>query len=84
MPEMNGKAPSSLSELKKLVDSVDDGENGLEYQWLLYIFNSLTSRKLYHKKQQIKRKMMMKVASEMLSPDELAEIETQAEKEIIE
>jgi hypothetical protein len=79
MPQ-NGKTPSTLAELAKLVDSVDDGEGGLEYQWLTWTYNFLTSRKAYHKKQQLKKKMMMKVASEHLSEDELAEIEAQAER----
>ena len=76
----NGKVPSSLTELAKLADSVDDGEGSLEWQWLVWTYNFLTSRKAYHKKQQLKRKMMMKVASEHLSEDELQAIEDQAEK----
>lgn len=79
MQNGNGKAPSTLSELKKLIDSVDDGENGLEFQWLQYTYNQLTSRKLYHKKQQVKRKLMMQIASEALSQDELESIDKQAE-----
>ena len=75
----NGKAPSSLSELKKLVDAVDDGQNDLTFQWLEYVYDSLLARKTYHKKQQLKRKLMMKVASEHLSPDELESIDIQAE-----
>ena len=80
MPQMNGKVPSSLAELAKLVDSVDDGENSLNWQWLTWTYNFLTSRKAYHKKQQLKRKMMMKVASETLSADELQAIDDQVEK----
>jgi len=76
---IQGKTPSSLAELKKLVDSVDDGEGGLEFQWLDWVYNFLTARKAYHKKQQMKKKMMMRVASEYLSQDELEEIERQAE-----
>jgi hypothetical protein len=76
----NGKAPSSLSELKKLVDSVDDGDEGnLTFQWLQYIHDSLTARKLYHKKQQIKRKLLFQTATEMLQQDELDAIDKQAE-----
>lgn len=76
----NGKVPSSLTELKKLIDSVDDGENGLEYRWLTYIHDTLLARKTYHKKQQLKRKMMTKIASELLSQDELDSIDTQADE----
>ena len=75
----NGKAPSSLLELKKLIDSVDDGENSLEQQWLQYIYDTLVARKTYHKKQQLKRKLMFQVASEHLSEDELQSIDKQAE-----
>jgi hypothetical protein len=75
----NGKAPSSLAELKKLVDSVDDGENSQEFLWLQYTYEQLLARKTYHRKQQLKRKLMMKVASEHLSVDELASIDVQAE-----
>jgi hypothetical protein len=82
----NGKAPSNLAELKKLIDSVDDGQNDLTFQWLNYTYEQLLARKTYHKKQQLKRKLMMKVASELLSQDELEAIDTQAdtlaEKEI--
>ena len=76
---IQGKAPSSLLELKKLIDSVDDGENSLEQQWLQYIYDTLTARKTYHKKQQLKRKLMFQVASEHLSEDELQSIDKQAE-----
>lgn len=81
MPDMNGngRAPSSLAELKKLVDSVDDGENGLEFQWLAYIYEQLVARKTYHKKQQIKRKMLMQAASDLLGEDEVASVDAQAE-----
>lgn len=74
-----GKAPSTLNELRKLIDSTDDGENGLIQQWLQYTYDSLYARKMYHKKQQIKRRMIMKVASELLSDDERESIDTQAE-----
>jgi hypothetical protein len=77
--QANGKAPSSLSELKKLIDSVDDGENALEFQWLTYIYDSLLARKTYHKKQQVKRKLLMQVATQLLSEDERASIDVQAE-----
>lgn len=74
-----GKAPSSLQELKKLVDSVDDGENGLEYRWLQYTYEQLLARKTYHKKQQLKRKLMMQAATDLLAPDELEALDVQAE-----
>lgn len=77
--DTNGKAPSSLHELKKLVDSVDDGENSLEFRWLAYVYEQLLARKMYHKKQQVKRKMMMQAASNLLAPDEIEEIDKQAE-----
>lgn len=76
---MQEKAPSGLTELKKLVDSMDDGEGSLEFKWLEYTYNTLLARKTYHKKQQLKRKLMMQVASEHLSQDELDSIDKQAE-----
>lgn len=76
---MNGKAPSSLTELRKLIDSTDDGESGLIQQWLQYTHDSLLARKTYHKKQQIKRKMLLKVAGELLSQDEADSIDKQAD-----
>lgn len=75
----NGKVPSTLSELKKLIDSVDDGTNDATFQWLSYTYDQLTARKLYHKKQQIKRKIMIQTASELLSRDELDAVDKQAE-----
>lgn len=75
----NGKAPSSLSELRKLIDSVDDGTNDQTFQWLMYVYDSLTARKLYHKKQQVKRKILFQTATQMLSRDELDAVDRQAE-----
>lgn len=80
MHEANGQAPSSLLELKKLIDSVDDGENDLNFRWLTYTYDQLLARKTYHKKQQLKRKLMMQAATELLAQDEVEAIETQAEQ----
>jgi hypothetical protein len=74
-----GRAPSSLDELRKLIDSVDDGENSLEFQWLGYTYNMLLSRKMYHKKQQVKKNLMLRAARTLLAPDEIASIDRQAE-----
>lgn len=78
MPQ-EGKVPTTLVELRKLVDSMDDGEGSPEFRWLEWVYNHLAARKAYHKKQQLKRKMMMKVASEHLTQDELDAIERQAD-----
>ena len=75
----NGKAPTSLGELQKLIDSMDDGEESPEFLWLRYIHDFLTARKTYHKKQALKKKMLLKVASEQLTQDEMDAIDKQAD-----
>jgi len=79
------KAPTNLKHLSQLIEKLQDStadntDLGEVELWLQWAYDFLTERKLYHKKQQIKRKMMIKLASEHFSEDELAEIDRQAEE----
>jgi hypothetical protein len=84
------KTPTKLKRLAELIERYQEEIEGGEKldedscveinSWLGWAHDFLTERKLYHKKQQLKRKMMVKVASEHLSADELAQIDRQAEE----
>lgn len=78
------KTPTSLKRLEELIETeevreVDWSKDTLE--WLKYILNALHSRKVYHKKRQILVREQVRLLKEHLSPDELAEVDKQAEQE---
>ena len=77
------KMPTSLKRLEELAEILlpDLCEDDFDdvHDWLLYILESLTARKLYMKKQQVKKSMYRKLLTEHLSADELAEVDRQAE-----
>jgi hypothetical protein len=77
------KAPTTLQVLLKLAEesnpSIWTGDQADTAQkWLQFTYELLTTRKTYHRKQQIRRKMLIRVAQEQLAPDELQEINRQA------
>lgn len=88
--------PTSLKRLEEIVDIFEkvisdptceeaefftNEEHFNETQgWLKYILNLLQNRKVYHKKRQLRWKMIQQVASEHLSEDELKSIDEQAEE----
>lgn len=80
------KMPTSLERLKDICERTsaetmqDLSEDTLEEitEWLNYTYDNLTQRKLYMKKQQIKKQLAVKLLKEQFSPSEIEEIEHQA------
>jgi hypothetical protein len=75
------KQPTNL---KRLEEIITDGNwpdpHDHVFMWLQWTYEHLTERNLYHKKQQIKKRMMVKLATSLLSKDELDEVDKQAEE----
>lgn len=78
----NGKAPTSLAGLSKLLKKAGAEDDEVIMQWLQYTYDLLTARRDYHKKQQVKRKLLVKYAQENLAADELESIDKQAEDQV--
>ena len=57
----------------------DEGQFDQAIQWLEWAHSFLEARNLYHKKQAIKKTMMIKMAKTLLAPDELERIEAESE-----
>jgi hypothetical protein len=85
------KTPTTLQRLEDIGDILtawhaDEGVMPSEdvfdeaIQWLCWTLEHLEARNLYHKKQAVKKRMMVKLATSLLSPDELALIDKQAEE----
>lgn len=80
------KCPTSLSRLRDLIELYDEDGNSADQEidtqaWLRYIFETLTARKIYHKKRQIVQQMSMKLLKEHLSEDEIQQVNEQARQE---
>lgn len=78
----NGKAPTSLSKLQQLLKKAGADDDEVIIQWLQYTYDLLTARRDYHKKQQVKRKLLVRYAQENLAADELESIDKQAEDQV--
>lgn len=84
------RQPTKLDRLAELTnrqsDRADDyDEDNIEHdmaEWLMWTYNFLSARKLYHKKARIRTAMLEKMAKTLLSPDELQAIDNEAEKQL--
>jgi hypothetical protein len=80
------KMPTTLDQLEKLATSdhsqigADEWDDEVQ-PWLEYVLESLQSRKLYMKKQQLRKKIILQRLKEQFSPDEIEEMDRQAEEE---
>lgn len=65
-----GQAEKRNAQLQEVVEALD---------WL---HTSLSNRKVYQKKQQIKKKVWLGLAKQLLSPEEQKQVNEQTEKEL--
>ena len=89
----NQKQPTTLAGLRGLIDRLNTREDVCRTTeerekdyvdvvlWLEWVQNFLESRSLYHKKQHIKKAMMIKMAKTLLAPDEIERVEAEAEEQ---
>lgn len=80
------RQPTSVARLEKLTeDCLTPDVKQLEeiQQWLQWTHNFLSARKLYHKKTAVKSAILQKMAKTLLSADELAAIDAEAEKQLV-
>lgn len=82
------RMPTSLKRLNELLIVFDSRDDGLDKDtadfcaWLRWTYNHLEARNQYHKKQRVRQQLLVKMAQTLLSGDELAEVDKQAESEL--
>lgn len=80
--------PTSMKRLEELIANPDMDDpayqpEGAETKaWLIWAYNSLEARNLAHKKQAIKQALIMEAARKLLAPDELEQLEREAEGQL--
>ena len=86
------RQPTPLGRLKELIQQVEEQaqarpvdtnfDAGSVIDWLDWTLSFLEQRKLYHKKAYVRKAILERMAKTLLSPDELAVIDQEAEKQL--
>src|SRR5712664_2392762 len=78
------RQPTSVARLEQILNDGNwPDEDDDVFRWLQWTHNFLSARKLYHKKTALRSAILQKMAKTLLSADELAAIDAEAEKQLV-
>lgn len=88
------RQPTALARLEELLDPIADLQVEMPdpkdakmledvLAWLTWTYSFLSARKQYHKKRALTQAMLIKMSKTLLSPDEIARVEQEAEDQLV-